>query len=382
MTGRIDGRLAELGITLPAPMPPMATYVPFVTSGTLVVVSGQVPAQDGKIAVTGKLGEGVSVEQGQAAARLCLLNVLTHLRTACGGDLDRVVRVVRLGGFVASPPGFSQHAIVMNGASDLAVAVFGEAGRHARSTIGVPSPCRATRRSRWRACSRSPSASSGARAHGIPATCLTPSQTCTCSPASQDRRDPAGRLGRLRRADNPFVSHAFLSALEDSGSASPAPAGCRSTPRCATAGRLVGVAPMYAKSHSYGEYVFDHGWATRSSARAATTIPKLQVAVPFSPVPGPRLLARPGTPRPRSRQALAQACARARAVLRPRHLLHASRVGVAGRGRLAAAHRQAVPLGERGLRQLRRLPGRPESRASARRCGGSAATPTPPAWCS
>ena len=137
MTGRIDARLAELGITLPTAMPPMANYVPAVRTGNLVVVSGQVPAEDGRITVTGKLGEGVSVEQGQAAARLCLLNVLTHLRTACGGDLDKVVRVVRLGGFVAAPPGFTQHALVMNGASDLAVAVFGDAGRHARSTIGV-----------------------------------------------------------------------------------------------------------------------------------------------------------------------------------------------------------------------------------------------------
>lgn len=139
MTGRIDARLTELGISLPSAMPPMANYVPAVRSGALVVVSGQVPAQDGTIAVTGKLSDGVTLEQGQAAARLCFLNVLTHLRAACGGDLDRVRRVVRLGGFVAAPPSFSQHALVMNGASDLAVEIFGEAGRHARSTIGVPS---------------------------------------------------------------------------------------------------------------------------------------------------------------------------------------------------------------------------------------------------
>ncbi|HYZ62797.1 MAG TPA: RidA family protein [Acetobacteraceae bacterium] len=138
MRGTIEARLSELGIALPSGMPPMANYVPYVVTGNLVVVSGQVPAVDGKIAVTGKVGEELSVEQGQEAARLCLLNVLTHLRSACGGDLERVRRVVRLGGFVASPPGFSQHAMVMNGASDLAVAVFGEAGRHARSTIGVP----------------------------------------------------------------------------------------------------------------------------------------------------------------------------------------------------------------------------------------------------
>ena len=136
--GRIDARLAELGLTLPPAMAPIANYVPFNRSGQIVVVSGQVPAVDGKIAITGKVTEGVSVEQGQEAARLCFLNVLTHLRTACDGDLDRVVKVIRLGGFVAAPAAFTQHALVMNGASDLAVAVFGDAGRHARSTIGVP----------------------------------------------------------------------------------------------------------------------------------------------------------------------------------------------------------------------------------------------------
>ncbi len=138
MTGRVDAKLAELGITLPAPMAPLANYVPFVRTGDLVVVSGQVPARDGKIAYTGKLSEGVSVETGQEAARLSFINVLVHLRAACEGDLDRVTQVVRLGGFIASPASFTQHALVMNGASDLAVAVFGDAGRHARSTIGVP----------------------------------------------------------------------------------------------------------------------------------------------------------------------------------------------------------------------------------------------------
>ncbi|WP_158743216.1 RidA family protein [Acidisphaera sp. L21] len=136
--GIVEARLKELGIELPTPMAPMANYVPFVRTGDLVVVSGQVPAKDGKIAVTGKVGDTVTVEQGQEAAKLCLINVLVHLRAACEGDLDRVVRVVRLGGFIASPASFSQHALVMNGASDLAVAVFGDAGRHARSTIGVP----------------------------------------------------------------------------------------------------------------------------------------------------------------------------------------------------------------------------------------------------
>ena len=138
-TGRVDARLADLGITLPTAMPPIANYVPWVRTGALVVVSGQVPAIDGKIAVTGKVGADLDVAAGQQAARICFTNVLTHLRAACGGDLDRVRRVVRLGGFVACTPSFTAHAQVMNGASDLAVEVFGDAGRHARSTIGVPS---------------------------------------------------------------------------------------------------------------------------------------------------------------------------------------------------------------------------------------------------
>ena len=139
MAGRIEARLRELGVALPEPAAPLANYVPFTTSGGLVVVSGQIPVREGRIAYTGKLGAEVPVEEGRAAARLCLVNVLAQLRAACGGDLDRVRRVVRLGGFIASPPEFTQHAVVMNGASDLAVELFEEAGKHARTTIGVPS---------------------------------------------------------------------------------------------------------------------------------------------------------------------------------------------------------------------------------------------------
>ena len=138
MPGRIETKLAELGITLPLPMAPIANYVPYAMTRDLVVVSGQVPAIDGKVAITGKLGWGVSVERGREAARICFINVLGHLKAACGGDLDRVSRVVRLGGFIACSAEFTEQALVMNGASDLAVAVFGEAGRHARTTIGVP----------------------------------------------------------------------------------------------------------------------------------------------------------------------------------------------------------------------------------------------------
>jgi enamine deaminase RidA (YjgF/YER057c/UK114 family) len=139
MAGRIEARLAELGLILPSAAPPVATYVPFVTTGNLVVVSGQLPIHEGKLYWTGKLGLSIGVEEGQLAARQCLLNVLAHLQVACEGDLDRVARVVRLAGFIACTAEFTQHPMVMNGASDLVVAIFGEAGRHARATIGVPS---------------------------------------------------------------------------------------------------------------------------------------------------------------------------------------------------------------------------------------------------
>jgi len=135
---RIAARLAELGVTLPQPAAPIANYVPAVITGNLLFVSGQVPVRDGVIAYTGKLGGTVQVEIGQQAAQLCFINVLAQAR-AMLGSLDRVARVVRLGGFIAAVPEFTGHAQVMNGASDMAVAVFDDIGRHARSTIGVPS---------------------------------------------------------------------------------------------------------------------------------------------------------------------------------------------------------------------------------------------------
>lgn len=135
----ISHRLSDLGIVLPKAMAPVANYVPVSLAGHLVTVSGQLPAIDGKVAVTGKLGADVSLEEGQHAARLCLINLLAQLQAALPNGLESVTKVVRLGGFISCTPDFTQHAVVMNGASDLAVAVFGEIGRHARSTIGVPS---------------------------------------------------------------------------------------------------------------------------------------------------------------------------------------------------------------------------------------------------
>jgi enamine deaminase RidA (YjgF/YER057c/UK114 family) len=137
--GAVDGRLQELKIALPAAAAPVANYVPYVRTGSLVVVSGQIClGLDGKIADAhkGKLGREVSLEQGQEAARLCAVNVLAQMRAALG-DLDAIVRCVRLGGFINADPAFAALAHVMNGASDLMVAVLGDKGRHARSTIGV-----------------------------------------------------------------------------------------------------------------------------------------------------------------------------------------------------------------------------------------------------
>ncbi len=137
--GLIDKRLAELGIVLPKPAQPVATYVPWVKTGNLVYISGQGAVKDGKIEYTGRVGDTLSVEDAIASARLTAINIIAHLRDACGGDLDRVKRVVKLLGLVNCTPTFGEHPKVINGASDLMVEVFGDKGRHARSAVGAPS---------------------------------------------------------------------------------------------------------------------------------------------------------------------------------------------------------------------------------------------------
>jgi len=137
MAGKIDARLKELGLELPAPNAPVANYVPYVVTGNLVFISGQV-SMAGSEKVMGTVGKDLTVEQGQAAAKLCALTILAQAKAACGGDLDRVKRCVKLGGFVASGPDFKDHPKVINGASDLLVEVLGDAGRHARFAVGVP----------------------------------------------------------------------------------------------------------------------------------------------------------------------------------------------------------------------------------------------------
>ena len=137
MTGSVDRRLDELGITLPGAAASVANYVPFARTGNLLMISGQLPLLDGALQGVGKVGRDLDVAAAADIARICGLNVIAQVRDACDGDLDRVVRVVKLGGFVNCTDDFTDHPEVVNGASNLMVDVFGEAGRHSRFAIGV-----------------------------------------------------------------------------------------------------------------------------------------------------------------------------------------------------------------------------------------------------
>lgn len=139
MAGKIEARLAELGINLPDAPAPVSNYMPYVVAGNLVFISGQVTLWNGEIKFLGKIGDDLSIEQGYAAARMCGLNQIAQLRAACGGDLDRVKQVVKLGAFVNCVADFKDHPKVVNGASDLMIEVFGDAGRCTRTNVGVPS---------------------------------------------------------------------------------------------------------------------------------------------------------------------------------------------------------------------------------------------------
>ena len=137
MTSKVEQRLLKIGITIPDAPSPAANYLPFTRAGNLVFVSGQVPFVDGKLEITGTVGENASVEDAQGQAKVCAINLLAQLKVACSGDLDRVVKVVKLGAFVASANDFFNQPIVVNAASDLMVEAFGEAGRHARFAVGA-----------------------------------------------------------------------------------------------------------------------------------------------------------------------------------------------------------------------------------------------------
>lgn len=139
MPGKIDARLNELNIDLPVPPAPVASYVPYVVSGNLVFVSGQVTAAPEGLKYVGKVGADMSLDDGKAAARLCAINVIAQVKAACGGDLDRVRRCVKVGVFVNAVSDFTQHPEVANGASDLFQQVFGDAGKHSRAAVGAGS---------------------------------------------------------------------------------------------------------------------------------------------------------------------------------------------------------------------------------------------------
>jgi enamine deaminase RidA (YjgF/YER057c/UK114 family) len=139
MSGRIAARLQELGIALPKPAPPQGAYVPWVRSGALLFISGQITLGPDGLEYVGMVGRDIDLEDAQRAARLAAINVMAQAAAALEGDLDRVKRVVKVTGFVHAAPGFSQHPEVVNGASDLFAQVFGEAGRHARAAVGAAS---------------------------------------------------------------------------------------------------------------------------------------------------------------------------------------------------------------------------------------------------
>ncbi len=136
---KIEQRLREMGLTLPEPPKPVASYVPYTISGKLVTISGQIPIGPEGPRHIGQLGAGLSVEDGKAAAKLCALNLIAQLKAACDGDLDRARRCLRLGVFVNATADFIQHPEVANGASDFIVQLMGDAGKHARAAVGAPS---------------------------------------------------------------------------------------------------------------------------------------------------------------------------------------------------------------------------------------------------
>ena len=138
MSETIEGRLAKLGVTLPAAAAPAANYVPFMTSGNLLLTSGQLPLKEGKLLVTGLLGRDADVAAGKEAAKACAINILAQAKAALG-DLEKIKRVVKITVFVASEPSFVEQHLVANGASDFLVEAIGERGKHARSAVGVAS---------------------------------------------------------------------------------------------------------------------------------------------------------------------------------------------------------------------------------------------------
>ncbi|MEI9932379.1 MAG: Atu1372/SO_1960 family protein [Rhizomicrobium sp.] len=240
MPGKIDARLQELNITLPAPPAPVASYVPYVVTGNMVFISGQVTMAADGLKYVGKVGADISLEDGKAAARLCAINVIAQVKAACGGDLDRVKRCVKVGVFVNATSDFTQHPEIANGASDLFQEVFGDAGKHSRAAVGAGSlPARRRHRGRGGVRNRVTGSEFSARLAG-----------CASDIGHMAWNACAG-------TENPFTRYEFFDAVETSGSAT-AKTGWRPLHLVVErSGRIEGILPLYLKNHSQGEYVFD-----------------------------------------------------------------------------------------------------------------------------
>jgi enamine deaminase RidA (YjgF/YER057c/UK114 family) len=139
MAGTVEQRLTDMGIKLPKPAAPAANYIPFITTGKMIFVSGQITMLDGELQYLGKVGDTLSADDGYNAARICAINLIAQVKEACFGDLDMVTQVVKLGGFVNCTPDFTDQPKVINGASDLIAKAFGDSGQHARFAVGAPS---------------------------------------------------------------------------------------------------------------------------------------------------------------------------------------------------------------------------------------------------
>ena len=139
MISQIETRLAELKIEIPQVTAPVANYLGYMRSGKLLIISGQLPLVEGRISCQGQLGNNISIEEAQQAAKICAINILAQAKSACDGDWSKISRLLRLGGFVNATPDFTEHAQVINGASDLVCEVLGEQGKHARAAVGCAS---------------------------------------------------------------------------------------------------------------------------------------------------------------------------------------------------------------------------------------------------
>ena len=276
--------------------------MPYVISGKQVFISGQVTMDNGALKYVGIVGKEISLDDAKAAARLCAINLLAQLKAAAGGDLDKVARCVKLGVFVNCVPGFDKQPEVANGASD----------PHRRSAGRARASMRAPRWARAH-CSRQRRRGSG---RGVRAGVTQDKIIARIAGAASEIGAAAwNACANPDGADDPhpFTRYEFFAACEESGSATarsrmrrPLPSGNRKL-----TGAITGLLPMYLKSHSQGEYVFDHGWADAFQRAGGEYYPKLQASVPFTPVTGRRLLIAANAPQEETRNALLAAGASA-----------------------------------------------------------------------